>query len=136
MQGWFFERICVMSLDYWPMTLHVCMQTFLHSMAKKLITDKYWKHPSFVEALQLERCCERMEIEMSHMLLPLSNLAHEIMTEWKGRLRAVAVINDYGDGEENEDEEGGGMVSNGRVRVLLGWREVPFMRELLRVSNC
>ena len=47
------------------------------------MTEK-WKNPAFVEALQLERCCERMELEMSQMLLPLSNLAAEIMDVWKG----------------------------------------------------
>ena len=107
---------------------------------KKLITEKYWKHPAFVEALQLERCCERMEIEMSQMLLPLANLATEIMNEWKGRLRAVTVIDDGGQEEdeeeykdlEDDDEDSDGV--HDTVRVLLGWRDVPFMRELLRVS--
>mmetsp|Transcript_7777 Transcript_7777/g.16857 ORF Transcript_7777/g.16857 Transcript_7777/m.16857 type:complete len:494 (+) Transcript_7777:979-2460(+) len=99
---------------------------------EKLITEKYWKHPAFVEALQLERCSERMEIEMAHMLLPLSNLANEIMTEWKGRLRAVAVINDYPADDEEENKEEDSKDINDPIRVLLGWREVPFMREFLR----
>ena len=43
---------------------------------------------------------------MSQMLLPLANLASEIMNEWKWRLRAVAVIDYPGGGlEEKEDEE-------------------------------
>jgi len=106
---------------------------------EKLITEKYWKHPAFVEALQLERCCERMEIEMSQMLLPLANLATEIMNEWKGRLRAVTVIDDGGQEEDeeeykdhHEDDDEDSNEGHDTVRVLLGWRDVPFMRELLR----
>ncbi|KAL7531082.1 hypothetical protein ACHAXR_006037, partial [Thalassiosira sp. AJA248-18] len=111
--------------------LEVSMLYTLH----KIITEKYWKHPAFVEALQLERCCERMEIEMSQMLLPLSNLATEIMNEWKGRLRAVAMVQYPGhDEEENTDDNESGHTDNAPryVQVLLGWEHVPFMRELLR----
>jgi len=98
---------------------------------EKLITEKYWKHPAFVEALQLERCCERMEIDMSQMLLPLANLAAEIMDEWKGRLRAVAVVNST---EQDEEENNGDHSQKvlDTVSVTLGWQDVPYMRELLR----
>ena len=91
---------------------------------EKLITSKYWKHPSFVEALQLERCCERMEIEMSQMLLPLANLAAEIMDEWKGRLRAVALV----DGEWDEGEVPDNSLEP--LSLTLGWEDVPY------VSRC
>ncbi|KAL9189197.1 hypothetical protein ACHAXT_011687 [Thalassiosira profunda] len=101
---------------------------------EKVITEKYWKHPALVEALQLERCCERMEIEMSAMLRPLSNLAHEIVDGWKGRLRAVALVRrssgqdpeEAGSGDEESER------SRDKIRILLGWRDVPYMRELLR----
>ncbi|KAL3776708.1 hypothetical protein ACHAW5_005577 [Stephanodiscus triporus] len=73
---------------------------------EKLITEKYWKHPAFVEALQLERCCERLEAEMSQMLMPLANLASEIMCEWKERVRAVAVVNDIDQDSDNDDSSG------------------------------
>lgn len=96
---------------------------------EKLITDKYWKHPAFIEALQLERYCERMEMEMSQMLLPLANLAAEIMSTWKGRIRAVAVLDTLEPDEEESKEE-----DYSPLTVALEWQDVPFMRELLRVS--
>lgn len=70
---------------------------------------------------------------MSHMLLPLANLASHIMCEWKGRVRAVAVM------KETEQQVGDDINSSASVdenlgKVVLGWRDVPFMRELLRVS--
>lgn len=98
---------------------------------EKLITEKYWKHPAFVEALQLERCCERMEMEMSQMLLPLANLAAEIMDQWKGRLRAVAVVN-YSEEDEEENNGDSSKKAVNSLKVTLGWQDVPFMRELLR----
>jgi hypothetical protein len=77
------------------------------------------------------------------MLLPLANLATEIMIGWKGRLRAVTVVDFPGNGghgadeEENKkshgEEEAGSDFAT--VRILLGWRDVPYMRELLRVSE-
>eukprot|EP00804_Cyclotella_cryptica_P025062 CCRYP_016538-RA/>CCRYP_016538-RA protein AED:0.02 eAED:0.02 QI:160/1/1/1/1/1/2/172/862 len=99
---------------------------------EKLISE-YWKHPSFLEALQLERLCERLEMEMSQILLPLSHLATEIMDKWKGRLRAVAVITselEDDDLEDNsdDDEESVELI----IEEILGWREVPHMRELLK----
>jgi len=86
---------------------------------EKLITEKYWKHPIFVEALQLERCCEKLEIDMSQMLLPLANLAREIMDEWKGRLRALAVVRDGDSGKK-------------LLQPYLHWNQLPGWRELLR----
>lgn len=72
---------------------------------------------------------------MSQMLLPLANLATEIMNEWKGRLRAVTVINRSGrdeeDGESSDDEEENVQIGDS-VDILLGWADVPYMRELLR----
>lgn len=73
---------------------------------------------------------------MSQMLLPLANLATEIMNEWKGRLRAVAVINRSGrdeEGGESSDDEDENFQIGDSVDILLGWKEVPYMRELLRV---
>lgn len=74
---------------------------------------------------------------MSQLLLPLANLASEIMNEWKGRIRAVTVIDysklsDEKDVEENKEDEKEGSDEEGGVRVILGWQDVPFMRELLR----
>ena len=89
---------------------------------EKLITEKYWKHPIFVEALQLERCCEKLEIDMSQMLLPLANLAREIMDEWKGRLRALAVVRDGDSGKK-------------LLQPYLHWNQLPGWRELLRVRG-
>ena len=89
---------------------------------EKLITEKYWKHPIFVEALQLERCCEKLEMDMSQMLLPLSNLAREIMDEWKGRLRAVAVVRDGDSGKK-------------LTQAYIHWHQVPGWRELLMVRR-
>lgn len=104
---------------------------------EKLINENYWKHPVFVEALQLERCCEGAEAEMAQMLLPLANVAREIMNQRKGRIRAIAIVkreNDSERDEENDDDEDDIIVE------ILGWRDVPHMRELLRVSlfgiNC
>ena len=91
------------------------------------MTEK-WKNPAFVEALQLERCCERMELEMSQMLLPLSNLAAEIMDVWKGRIRAVAMVEGIADDEDFPADTLEPLISN------FSWAEVPYMRELLRVS--
>eukprot|EP00986_Skeletonema_menzelii_P005148 scaffold1812_cov153-Skeletonema_menzelii.AAC.14 len=85
---------------------------------EKLITEKYWKHPIFVEALQLERCCEKLEMDMSQMLLPLSNLAREMMDEWKGRLRAVAVVRDGDSGKK-------------LLQPYIHWHQLPGWRELL-----
>lgn len=102
---------------------------------EKLIADQ-WKHPSFLEALQLERLCERLEMEMSQILLPLSHVAAEIMDHSKGRIRAVAVLGDdleESDTEDNsEDEESVEL----NIEVVLGWKDVPHMRELLKVSFC
>ncbi len=89
---------------------------------EKLITEKYWKHPIFVEALQLERCCEKLEMDMSQMLLPLANLAREIMDEWKGRIRALAVV--------REDESGRKF-----LQPYINWHQLPLWRELLRVRQ-
>jgi hypothetical protein len=84
-----------------------------------------------VEALQLERCCEQLEVEMSKILLPLANLASEIMCEWKGRVRAVTVVNDTN--QESYDDDSSRSADD-QVRVVLSWQGVPYMRELLRVS--
>ncbi|KAL7472892.1 hypothetical protein ACHAXS_013281 [Conticribra weissflogii] len=99
---------------------------------EKLINENYWKHPVIVEALQLERCCEGAEAEMAQMLLPLANIAREIMNQRKGRIRAVAVVKreiDSEGGEENDEDE-----EDMTVVEILKWRDVPHMRELLRVS--
>ena len=74
---------------------------------------------------------------MSQMLLPLSNLAAEIMHEWKGRLRAVAIVdsNYLDDEEEVEAARGDEGQEKDPVTLCLGWEEVPYMRELLRVSS-
>ncbi|KAL7489530.1 hypothetical protein ACHAW6_015157 [Cyclotella cf. meneghiniana] len=99
---------------------------------EKLISE-YWKHPSFLEALQLERLCERLEVEMSHILLPLSHLATEIMDQWKGRLRAVAVltseleVSDI-EGKSHGEDESVDLI----IEEILGWNEVPHLRELLK----
>ena len=98
---------------------------------EKLITEKYWKHPPFVKALQLERYCERLEVDMSHMLLPLANLAAHIMCEWKGRVRSVAIMKDSKQ-QVGSDSNLSASVDENLVKVVLGWRDVPFMRELLR----
>ena len=70
---------------------------------------------------------------MSQMLLPLANLASEIMCEWKGRVRAVAVINDI---DQDSDDDDSSESSDDPITVVLDWDDVPFMRELLRVSCC
>ena len=113
---------------------------------EKLIIEKYWKHPVIVEALQLERCCERLETEMSQMLLPLANVAREIMDQRKGRLKAVAVVrrekdvekegrhNDEKDDDSNDDDREDEEDEEITIVEVLGWRDVPYMRELLRVS--
>jgi hypothetical protein len=75
-----------------------------------------------VEALQLERCCEKLEMDMSQMLLPLANLAREIIDEWKGRLRALAVV--------REDESGRKF-----LQPYINWYQLPGWRELLRVRE-
>merc|ERR1711862_932635 len=81
----------------------------------------YWKNPNLKEALQIERCCSNLENDMAQMLLPLANVAREINSVWKGRLRAVTLkLGDEEDGEET-----------GR-KILLPWQDVPYMRELLR----
>lgn len=64
---------------------------------------------------------------MSQMLLPLSNLAAEIMDEWKGRLRAVDVYYVQDDAEEAEDGE-----VEAELELALTWQDVPYMKELLR----
>ena len=100
---------------------------------EKLIADQ-WKHPSFLEALQLERLCERLEMEMSQILLPLSDIAAEIMDQSRGRIRAVAlVVNDSeeSDVEDDSDEESG----EWSMEEVLGWRNVPRMKELLKVKT-
>ena len=89
---------------------------------EKLITEKYWKHPIFVEALQLERCCEKLEMDMSQMLLPLANLSREIMDEWKGRVRAVAIVTNDANGKKS-------------LLPCIHWHQLPAWRELLRVSG-
>jgi hypothetical protein len=68
---------------------------------------------------------------MSQMLLPLANLASEIMCEWKGRVRAVSVVNDTDQDSHDDDSSGS---NDDHVAVVLGWQDVPYMRELLRVS--
>lgn len=104
--------------------------------SKKLITERYWKHPAFVEALQLERCCEQLEMEMAQILLPFANLASEIMNNMKGRLRAVTVVNNNATaGQDDEESSSSAGTYNDPVRALLRWQDVPFMRELLRVRN-
>ena len=98
---------------------------------EKLIADQ-WKHPSFLEALQLERLCERLEMEMSQILLPLSHVAAEIMDQSKGRIRAVAVVvnhSEESDVEDDSDEESG----EWNMEEVLGWKDVPRMKELLKV---
>ena len=99
---------------------------------EKLITEKYWKHPPFVKALQLERYCERLEVDMSRMLLPMANLASHIMCEWKGRVRSVAVMKDT-EQRVGDDSDSSASVDENLAKVVIGWRDVPFMRELLRV---
>ena len=111
-------------------------------LLEKQISENYWKHPAFVEALQLERCCERLEAEMSQMLMPFANVAREIMDQRKGRLRAVAVFVNQRDLEKSddddegkiEDEEDSDEEEDVVVSEVLGWRDVPYMKELLRVS--
>lgn len=97
---------------------------------EKLITGKH-KHPPFVKALQLERYCERLEVDMSHMLLPLANLASHIMCEWKGRVRSVAVMK-YTEQRVGDNIDSSASVDENLAMVVLGWQDVPFMRELLR----
>ena len=100
---------------------------------EKLISE-YWKHPSFLEVLQLERLCERLEMEMSQILLPLSHLATEIMDQWKGRLRAVAVLTSELEDSDMEDNSNGEDESVDLIiEEILSWSEVPHMRELLKV---
>jgi len=83
--------------------------------------EAYWKNPDMKEVLQIERCCERLENDMSQMLLPLANIAKEIChSSWKGRIRAVTV--------DEIDEESG----KARLDTILPWQDVPYMRELLR----
>ena len=65
---------------------------------------------------------------MSQMLLPLSNLAAEIMNVWKGRIRAVAMVEGTVDDEDFPADTLEPLTSN------FSWAEVPYMRELLRVS--
>eukprot|EP01082_Thalassiosira_pseudonana_P014385 g12923.t1 g12923 contig7:473493-476108(-) len=91
---------------------------------ENLLTEKYWKQPAFVEALQLEQYCESLELDMSKMILPLANVAKEIFDRWNGRLRAVAVVSNNGGDDDREVED--------EVTEVLGWRDVPYMRELLR----
>jgi hypothetical protein len=62
-----------------------------------------------------------MEIEMSQMLLPLANLAAEIMDEWKGRLRAVALV----DGEWDEGEVPDDALEP--LSITFGWEDVPYV---------
>ena len=75
---------------------------------------------------------------MSQMLLPLANLASEIMNQWKGRVTYVTVVDssDHDEEEHKGDDEGSDDDSSQdeEVNVLLDWKDVPFMRELLRVS--
>ena len=68
------------------------------------------------------------------MLLPLANLASHIMCEWKGRVRAVAVIKETEE-QVGHDNDSSPNVDESSVKVVLGWRDVPFMRELLRVRS-
>ena len=68
---------------------------------------------------------------MSQMLAPLSNLAAEIMNGWKGRIRAVCVASPY---QVSEGGERHPKQPPYQVRIALDWVDVPFMRELLRVS--
>jgi len=65
---------------------------------------------------------------MSQMLLPLSNLAAEIMNVWKGRIRAVAMVEGMVDDENFPADTLEPLTSN------FSWAEVPYMRELLRVG--
>jgi hypothetical protein len=71
-----------------------------------------------------------MEIEMSQMLLPLSNLAYEITVEWKARVRAVTVLHSTTDEEKNDESHKKSLEKN--LSVILAWQNVPYMRELLR----
>jgi hypothetical protein len=114
------------SLTAEPLALHKQRDSL-----EKLIADQ-WKHPSFLEALQLERLCERLEMEMSQILLPLSHLAAEIMDEMKGRIRAVAVL--AADSEESDAESDEESSVELNIEEVLGWKDVPHMRELLKVS--
>jgi hypothetical protein len=58
------------------------------------------------------------------------------MDHSKGRIRAVAVLGDdleESDTEDNsEDEESVEL----NIEEVLGWKDVPHMRELLKVSFC
>lgn len=99
---------------------------------EKLIADK-WKDPSFLEALQLERLCERLEMEMSCILLPLSHVAVEVMDNIRGRIRAVAVLtndSEESDTDDTSDDESAELI----IEEILGWKDVPHMRELLKAS--
>jgi len=97
---------------------------------EKLIADK-WKDPSFLEALQLERLCERLEMEMACILLPLSHVAAEIMDSMRGRIRAVAILTN--DLEENDtDDTSDDESAELNIEEILGWKDVPHMRELLK----
>lgn len=107
-----------------PLALHKQRDTL-----EKLIAEQ-WKHPSFLEALQLERLCERLEMEMSQILLPLSHLAAEIMDHLRGRIRAVAVLTNNSEDSDGSDEESVEL----NIEEILGWKDVPHMRELLKVS--
>lgn len=114
-------------------SMEVAKKTPIQQQREKLeiITEKYWRHPAFVEALKLEQYCEQLEGDMSRMLLPLANLASEIMCEWKGRVRAVAIINETE--QESDDNSASSSASvDDLMTVVLGWQDVPFMRELLR----
>lgn len=66
---------------------------------------------------------------MSQMLLPLANLASEIMTNMKGRLRAVVVVNSAASGQDDGEN------SLFAGTIGLRWHDVPYMRELLRVRS-
>lgn len=70
---------------------------------------------------------------MSQMLLPLANLAAEIMNEWKGRLKAVAVVDYVAQDDEEEMSSDPSDDGHDFYTVALGWKDVPYMRELLRV---
>jgi hypothetical protein len=110
-----------------PLALHKQRDSLEKHIAEQ------WKHPSFLEALQLERLCERLEMEMSQILLPLSHLAAEIMDQLKGRIRAVAVLT--ADSEESDEESDSEESVELNIEEVLGWKDVPHMRELLKVSS-